>query len=194
MARSLQNSFQQSASNAGQVRLYVALLLIGMIASLFSGCQQGPGGMAMRQYQQDSDRLLSEFRAQKKRAEELETRNAQLEQRLAESEKLLALGPSPKGSSRSRSSSNRSLGEAVDSTRAGITLSERDSTRSSLSRNPTKTGLPDVSPGTPGRFTSGQSNNAGNNLDPISLGSSGEDLLGDRSRESQWRPISKPNR
>ncbi len=93
MARSLQNSFQQSASNAGHVRLYVALLLIGMIASLFSGCQQGPGGMAMRQYQQDSDRLLSEFRAQKKRAEELETRNAQLEQRLAESEKLLALGP-----------------------------------------------------------------------------------------------------
>ena len=47
----------------------------------------------MRQYQQDSDRLLSEFRAQKKRAEELEARNAQLEQRLAESEKLLALGP-----------------------------------------------------------------------------------------------------
>lgn len=194
MARSLQNSFQQSAFIAGHVRLYVTLLLTGMIASLLSGCQQGPGGMAMRQYQQDSDRLLSEFRAQKKRAEELEARNAQLEQRLAESEKLLALGPSPKGNSRSRSSSNRSLGEAVDSRRAGITLSERDSTRTSLSRNPTKSGLPDVSPGTPGRFTSGQSNNTGNNLDPISLGSSGEDLRGDSSRESQWRPISKPNR
>jgi hypothetical protein len=150
--------------------------------------------MAMRQYQQDSDRLLSEFRAQKKRAEELEARNAQLEQRLAESEKLLALGPNPKGNSRSRSSSNRSLEDAVDSRRTGITLSERDSTRSSLSRNPSKSGLPDVSPGTPGRFTSGLSNNAGSNLDPISLGSSGEDLRGDSSRESQWRPISKPNR
>jgi hypothetical protein len=193
MARSLQNSFQQSASIAGHVRLYVTLLLTGMIASLLSGCQQGPGGMAMRQYQQDSDRLLSEFRAQKKRAEELEARNAQLEQRLAESEKLLALGPSPKGNSRSRSSSNRSLGEAVDSRRAGITLSERDSTRSNLSRNPNKSGLPDVTPGTPGRFTSGL-NSAGNNLDPISLGGSGEDLRGDSSRESQWRPISKPNR
>jgi hypothetical protein len=193
MARSVQNSFQQSASTMGYVRLYVALLLPGMIAGLFSGCQQGPAGMAMRQYQQDSDRLLSEFRAQKKRAEELEARNAQLEQRLAESEKLLALGPSLKGNSRSRSSSNRSSGEAIDSRRAGITLSERDSTRSSLSRNPTKSGLPDVTPGTPGRFTSGL-NNTGNNLDPISLGGSGEDLRGDSSRESQWRPISKPNR
>jgi len=193
MARSLQNSFQQSASTMGHVRLYFALLLPGMVASLFSGCQQGPGGMAMRQYQQDSDRLLSEFRAQKKRAEELEARNAQLEQRLAESEKLLALGPSPKGNTRGRSSSNRSLGDAVDSRRAGITLSERDSTRSSLSRNTTKSGLPDVTPGTPGRFTSGL-NNAGSNLDPISLGSSGEDLRGDSRRESQWRPISKPNR
>lgn len=193
MARSVQNSFQQSASTMGHVRLYVALLLPGMIAGLFSGCQQGPAGIAMRQYQQDSDRLLSEFRAQKKRAEELEARNAQLEQRLAESEKLLALGPSLKGNSRSRSSSNRSSGEAIDSRRAGITLSERDSTRSSLSRNPTKSGLPDVTPGTPGRFTSGL-NNTGNNLDPISLGGSGEDLRGDSSRESQWRPISKPNR
>ena len=44
----------------------------------------------MRQYQLESDRLLAEFRAQKKRAEELEIRNGQLEQRLAESEKLLA--------------------------------------------------------------------------------------------------------
>ena len=88
----------------------------------------------MRQYQQDSDRLLSEFRAQKKRAEELEARNAQLEQRLAESEKLLALGPSSKSGTRNKGSSGLSLGEAIDNRRAGITLSEKDSTRSNPAR------------------------------------------------------------
>ena len=54
-----------------------------MLSSVvLSGCQQMPGGQAMRQYQLESDRLLNEFRAQKKRAEDLEVRNAQLEQRL----------------------------------------------------------------------------------------------------------------
>lgn len=194
MAASLQTSFRLSASHLGLLRLFVVSFFGLITAIVFSGCQQVPGGMAMRHYQQDSDRLLSEFRAQKKRAEELEARNVQLEQRLAESEKLLALGPTPKSSSRNRAANSRSSSEAIDSRRAGITLSERDSTRSSTSRNTTKSGLPDATPGTAGRFTSGGNFSDGNNRDPISLGTSGEDLRGDSGRESQWRPISKPNR
>jgi chromosome segregation ATPase len=57
---------------------------------LSSGCQNWPQSKRAMQAQIESERLLSEFRAQKKRADELETRNQQLSQRLSESEKMLA--------------------------------------------------------------------------------------------------------
>ena len=54
----------------------------------------------MRQYQIESERLLSEYRSQKKRAEELEQRNVQLERRLVDSEREIAIlqvrKPSPR--------------------------------------------------------------------------------------------------
>ena len=158
-----------------------SLSVVLMVSAI--GCQQMPGGSAMRQYQVESDRLLNEFRAQKKRAEELEARNAQLEQRLSESEKLLALG---QGTNTGKSR-NRKLTDTLDSQRSGITLSERDSTRAT-SRNNSRDGLSDTLPSTAGRLTSG------GNRDPYSMDGSNKNLRGDSSRESQWRPISSPGR
>ena len=63
---------------------------LGILVICVTGCQQWPGNQAMRQYQVESERLLSEFRSQKKRAEDLEKRNYQLEQRLGEGERALA--------------------------------------------------------------------------------------------------------
>ncbi len=175
------------------------LLLLSSV--VLSGCQQMPGGQAMRQYQLESERLLSEFRAQKKRAEELEVRNAQLEQRLAESEKLLASNPGGYSgkSSKFRSETELLIGEATGARRNSSPLSESGSSRTTGLRGPVgRTGLPDVSPSTAGQSAAGQLTagqltagqlTSGNNRDPISLGGASRDLKGDRSRESQWRPI-----
>ncbi len=110
----------------------------------------------MKQYQLESDRLLSEFRSQKKRAEEAEQRNQQLEKRLGESERMIA----------------KLQGRPGDRTLADISKGGSSSTPKRISGS----GLPDATPPTPGRFTSGGYN-------------SGEDLKGDPSRSNQWRPI-----
>ena len=169
-------------------RIASAVLMLSSV--VLSGCQQMPGGQAMRQYQLESDRLLNEFRAQKKRAEDLEVRNAQLEQRLAESEKQLASNNRTSGkSSKSRSETELLIGEANGERRNGNQLSESGSSRSPGLRNPIgRTGLPDVSPSTAGQLTSGS------NRDPLSLGGGPRDLKGDRNRESQWRPVSDSQR
>ena len=156
-------------------RFCTLLLLLPLV---LSGCQRFSGGQAMRQYQMESDRLLSEFRAQKKRAEDLEVRNGQLEQRLAESEKMLARGL---GGSTGRSTANYSnrsgsngkliIGENQSDRNALGSLSESNSSRSS-SRGPAtiqRGGLPDTSPLTSGLLTSGG--------------------RGDPTSESQWRPV-----
>ena len=57
---------------------------------LVPGCQNWSGLSRSKQLQQENERLLSDFRAQKQIAEELYARNQKLDQRLAESEKLIA--------------------------------------------------------------------------------------------------------
>jgi hypothetical protein len=144
-------------------RLRIWVMCCGF-ASLFAGCQQWPGTHAMKQYQLESDRLLSEFRSQKKRAEELEQRNQQLEKRLGESERMIAKlqGRSP----------SRTAERTNDRTLADIGGAAAGPPPKRLSGP----GLPDATPPTPGRFTSGGYNG-------------GEDLKGDPSRSNQWRPI-----
>jgi len=147
----------------------------------------------MRQYQLESDRLLAEFRAQKKRADELEARKGQLEQRLAESEKLLArslAGTSSRSTAsktnRSRTDSELMIGDASGGGNAINNLSDANSSRST-GRVPAKIergGLPDAFPSTTGQLTSG------NRSDPFSLGGS-RDLRGDPKSESQWRPVNR---
>jgi len=186
ISNSVTSDFIRSA--ARKWRMASAVLMLSSV--VLSGCQQMPGGQAMRQYQLESDRLLNEFRAQKKRAEDLEVRNAQLEQRLAESEKQLASNNRTSGkSSKSRSETELLIGEANGERRNGNPLSESGSSRSPGLRNPLgRTGLPDVSPSTAGQLTSGS------NRDPLSLGGGPRDLKGDRNRESQWRPVSDSQR
>jgi hypothetical protein len=140
------------------------------IALLLTGCQQWPGTQAMRQYQLESDRLLSEFRSQKKRAEELEQRNLQLEKRLGESERMIA-------KLQSRPSSRSTEGRPPSDRTNDRTLADiGDVPSGSTSRRISGPGLPDASPSTPGRFTSSGYNGL-------------EDLKGDPSRSNQWRPI-----
>lgn len=146
-------------------------LLVAIALFLSTGCQQWPGTQAMRQYQLESDKLLSEFRSMKKRADDLEQRNQQLEQRLGESEKLIAkLQGRP--SSRMADTRNATGGKADE--RSLTDLGTAGSTGSP--RRLPGPGLPDVAPGTPGRLTSSGYNGR-------------EDLKGDPSRSNQWRPI-----
>ncbi|MFM8570843.1 MAG: hypothetical protein ACKOAU_04535 [Pirellula sp.] len=109
------------------------MLLGGLLCLVASsaGCQQWPGNHAMRQYQIESERLLSEYRSQKKRAEELEQRNVQLERRLGESEREIAKLQGRNPSSRMAAAPGGGM----------------------ISGG----GLPDARPGTSGRLSSGNS-------------------------------------
>ena len=142
-----------------------------------SGCQQWPGNHAMRQYQIESERLLSEYRSQKKRAEELEQRNVQLERRLGESEREIAKlqGRNP--------SSRMANNPGASGTLSGLSSG-------SMSGGG---GLPDARPGTSGRFSSGNispGNSSPGNSSPGNL-SPGSSALGpgDPRNSNQWRPI-----
>lgn len=146
-----------------------------------SGCQQWPGNHAMRQYQIESERLLSEYRSQKKRAEELEQRNVQLERRLGESEREIAKlqGRNPS----SRMANNPGTGGTLSGLSSG-------SMSGSMSGGG---GLPDARPGTSGRFSSGNispGNSSPGNSSPGNL-SPGSSALGpgDPRNSNQWRPI-----
>ena len=196
MVRRKSNSKAILRKPVGQFRWPTLTFLLMLVPSCiaFAGCQRFPATQAMRQYQLESDRLLAEFRAQKKRAEELEVRNGQLEQRLAESEKLLArsLGgttgqSTASNSNRSRSNSELTIGNAPGDRSAINNLSDANSSRSSA-RGPSKIirgGLPDTTPSTSGQLTSGNRN------DPLSLGGGPRDLRGDPKSESQWRPVNR---
>ena len=180
----------------GPIRWLTKVLLLSSIGSCFTfaGCQRFPGGQAMRQYQLESDRLLAEFRAQKKRAEDLEVRNGQLEQRLAESEKLLArnlggtTGRITAGiSNRGHNESELFIGDTRGDRGTITNLSDANSSRSS-GRSPLKIqrgGLPDALPSTGGQLT------AGNRNDAFPLGNGSKDLRGDPKSESQWRPVNR---
>ena len=142
-----------------------------------SGCQQWPGNHAMRQYQIESERLLSEYRSQKKRAETLEQRNVQLERRLGESEREIAKlqGRNP--------SSRMANNPGASGTLSGLSSG-------SMSGGG---GLPDARPGTSGRFSSGNispGNTSPGNTSPGNL-SPGSSALGpgDPRNSNQWRPI-----
>ena len=65
-----------------------ALVVLPLIAA--GGCSSFGNGKLVKELQRDNDRLLTEFRAERGRREEAEKRARLLENRLAESEKLLA--------------------------------------------------------------------------------------------------------
>ena len=192
--KSNHNAITSNLGNGFQrVTLSVLAALIGCGMAL-PGCQRFPGSQAMRQYQLESDRLLSEYRAQKKRGDDLEARNGLLEQRLADSEKQYARsigGTNGRSTAsqfnRSRSDSELMIGDAGGDRGPVNSLSEANSSRSS-GRGPTKIqrgGLADALPSTSGQLTSG------NRTDPLSLGGGSRDFRGDPKSESQWRPVNR---
>lgn len=65
-------------------------LLALLLLITLSGCNSFGSGKLVQQLQNENERLLTEFRAEKKRREEFEKQNRTLEARLSESEKLLA--------------------------------------------------------------------------------------------------------
>lgn len=147
---------------------YVAIVCLVLSTG---GCQQWPGNHAMRQYQIESERLLSEFRSQKKRAEDLEQRNVQLERRLGESEREIA-----KLQGRNPSSRMANI-PGPNSSMSGPSTGSMSGSMSGYSSG--GTGLPDARPGTSGRLSSGNSGNSGSSA----LGP------GDPRNSNQWRPI-----
>lgn len=164
---------QQSNWNSQKI-LWMFRVVIGCTFFLVpaTGCQRmpWPGSQQARQFQADSERLLGEFRAQKKRADELAARNQQLEARLAESEKSLARqnlqSLSQSGGASSRNNRNRRPDESES--RLFVGPSEDDS------------GLPDAPPSISGLLTSG-----GGFSNP-----SGRASEMPASKDSpQWRPV-----
>ena len=72
-------------------RIALIILVVGAFCGS-AGCRNWSGfaGNQQQQYQVETERLLSEFRTQKQRAESLKSENEKLAERLAESEKLVA--------------------------------------------------------------------------------------------------------
>ncbi len=125
------------------------------------GCQKWPGSQQASQFQIDRERLLGEFRAEKKRVEELAARNRMLEQRLAESEKAIARQNlvDGRGTGRSRTSSEIRIGDERTPSRNndGVSsLSNVNTSRANANRSriPDGRGLPDTRSGIGGQFTS----------------------------------------
>ncbi len=154
--------------------LYLPFLLLGVLAS--TGCQRWPGGLQAQKFQSDSERLLNEFRAEKKRADDLAAKNQLLEQRLAETEKDIARRNLAGNRGRTKSGSDARLTIGAPSGPHLNGLSHANTSRNGSSRPNfiEGGGLPDMRPGTSGQFTS-----------------TGLDHSLESERESQWRPIHK---
>jgi len=71
------------------MRLY-PVMIVSAICLLSTGCYSWSPASQIRQCQMESDRLLAEFRAQKKRADEMESKYQQSQKQLAQTEKMLA--------------------------------------------------------------------------------------------------------
>jgi hypothetical protein len=105
-------------SRANRSHMLCARRSIWILLAAFSttiGCKSATSFFGDQQLRNENARLLSEFRVQKDRADQLATRNQQLESRLGESEKMVAqmlpgkpLGRLSSNSQRLRNSSSGS--------------------------------------------------------------------------------------
>ncbi len=75
-------------------RFYRCVWVIAAMLFL-TGCNTFGSAKQVRQLQQENERLLAEFRAQRDRTHELQRTNAILEDRVADTEKQLALSYQP---------------------------------------------------------------------------------------------------
>lgn len=78
------------------IKAYITMMIAAaMLVS--AGCNSIGAGKQVKQLEMENNRLLSEFRAERQRRETAERAAQQLENRLAESEKLLARQAVPSG-------------------------------------------------------------------------------------------------
>lgn len=178
-------SQQSNRNHHARIGFILRLVAIALVGSFCPGCQQfpWPGSQQAKQFQVDSERILGEFRAQKKRADELATKNQQLEARLAETEKSLAR-QNLQSLSQSNSSSSRN-------NRRGNTASNSSNNPGSISGNnrlfvgppDDDPGLPDTPPSMSGLLTSG----GGFSKSDRDYGNTSDN---NANKESpQWRPV-----
>jgi hypothetical protein len=170
----IMNSNQSQRVNHALIGFIPRLAMLVLSLAICTGCQQfpWPGSQQAKQFQLDSDRILGEFRAQKKRADELAAKNQQLEARLAETEKSLAR-QNLKSLSQSNSSSSR------NSRTSGSTNSPA---KSQLYVSPPEDdpGMPDVPPSMAGLLTSGGG---------FSKIERDQNNQSDQKESPQWRPV-----
>ena len=67
------------------------LVLMGLFLFSLTGCNTFGNSKLVKQLRQENERLLVEYRAQRDRSQELQRQNSILEERVAETEKQLAL-------------------------------------------------------------------------------------------------------
>ena len=77
-------------NRALSISFQISAAAIAIALCLTTGCQTWGPAAQIKQCQLESDRLLAEFRAQKKRADDLEGKLQDSQSRLADAEKLLA--------------------------------------------------------------------------------------------------------
>ncbi len=137
----------------------MAVLLLAL------GCQNGPMSGRMQQYQLENERLLSEFRAQKRENDQLRADRNRLLQQQAETEKLAAKLQSQLNSGRTANGSNSSRFD-------GGSFALKDSPLNGSPRTPSGSG-------TPGLPNDSRESSPRSATNPAQL---------------QWRPIRKENR
>lgn len=144
--------------------------LVLFLASV-TGCQNGPKFGRMQQYQLENERLLSEFRSQKKENEKLRADRSRLLQQQAETEKLAAKLQSQLKGGRTLTAQSQS-----DRSDFGLGSLKGSNSQSSFDSRPVTD---------PFTKSNGLSKPDASNLSPRSA-SNAESL--------QWRPIRKETR
>jgi len=170
----IMNSTQSKRAKHALIGFIPRSAILSLALGICTGCQQfpWPGSPQAKQFQVDSERILGEFRAQKKRADELAARNQQLEARLAETEKSLAR-QNLQSLSQSNSSSSRN-------NRKNTATSTPSKSQLNVSPPDDDPGLPDVPPSMAGLLTSGGG---------FSRIGGAVDNQSDQKGSPQWRPV-----
>jgi hypothetical protein len=171
-------SQQSNRTHHSRIGFILRLAALALVGSVCPGCQQfpWPGSQQAKQFQVDSERILGEFRAQKKRADELATKNQQLEARLAETEKSLAR-QNLQSLSQSNSSSSRNNRKGNTANNSG---SNSGNNRLFVGPPDDDPGLPDTPPSMSGLLTSGGG---------FSKADRDYNNASDNKESPQWRPV-----
>lgn len=133
ISRPRRSNQSKSTLLLGYTRTVGLCCLSAFAPLLATGCSTFGNNKLVKQLQNENDRLLTEFRAERKKREEAERTSYELESRLAESEKLLAQQAGPGGTPRLSSLNNTGFSSGVnDGYGAGNSFGGQSSAGSSV--------------------------------------------------------------